>query len=273
MNMKLFQQKSIHVGDDVGKNEIFPDQDTAGRQIYRIVYTMVSFTTLGAALFCYLSVDEGTAERMVPIGQEYTMYLAIASTSFAASIASIFNASPLGLMPSFQRADNDNENIGIKASTAAIGCASDQPSNSVLGIERNDDLKFYPRGLTRITRHPLILPVVPWGIATSILTGGRDADFALFGGLSLYAIAGCACQDLRVIRREGSVGTVFRPAEEDVRSRLEQFYASTSFVPFAAVVDGRQGMRDVVKEFPLVPFLAGFPIGMAIEDILLHWLV
>jgi len=54
-----------------------------------------------------------------------------------------FNASPLGLMPGFER---DTKNIdGEKV---------------LLGpIKRNDALKFTSRGLTRITRHPLIFPL------------------------------------------------------------------------------------------------------------------
>jgi uncharacterized membrane protein len=159
------------------------------------------------------------------------------------SIASLFNASPLSLVPGFEQEDDG------------------------LLLKRNDSLKFRPYGLTRITRHPLILPVVPWGIANSFLAGGRLSDFLLFGGLSLYAVAGCAAQDLRVVREEGSVGTVFRPDSE-----LQDFFAATSFVPFQAVVDGRQSMRDAVKEVPWIAFLGGSLVGALIEDTLLKWL-
>jgi uncharacterized membrane protein len=110
-------------------------------------------------------------------------------------------------------------------------------------------------------------------VATSYLAGGRTSDFVLFGGLACYAIAGCACQDLRIIRKEGSVGTVMRPSSNEVGTLLENFYMKTSFVPFAAVVDGRQSMNNLVKEFPIIPFIVGIPIGILIQDILLQLLV
>ena len=141
------------------------------------------------------------------------MYFSIASASFAASIASLFNASPLSLMPGFQKVEEGkggDDKSGMFSNNEIIKSAS---SGTIRGMmQRNDGLKFEPKGLTRITRHPLILPVIPWGFATSILLGGQSADFILFGGLSIYAVAGCACQDLRVSRKEGSVGTVFLAA-------------------------------------------------------------
>lgn len=266
-------------GDDVGKNKVLPDVETAGRQLYRILYTAVSIVTLGSALAVYLHlnnafhdglVEESDVKRFfsTTTDKERMAYFFVASTSFAASIASLFNASPLSLMPGFQAA-SDN---GYKSETAALAGL----------LERNDALKFLPRGLTRITRHPLILPVVPWGISTSILLGGRLPDFILFCGLSLYAVAGCFCQDLRITRKEGSVGTVFRPSETIIRQdsvqdtiggeirKLDSFYSETSFIPFAAVLDGRQSLATIARDFPIIPFLAGIPIGGYIEDQLLH---
>ena len=78
----------------------------------------------------------------------------------------------------------------------------------VLGLRRDDRLKLSPAGLTRITRHPLILPVVPWGFANAFLTGSHECDLALFAGLAVYAVAGCKAQDLRV-EASAQVGTVF----------------------------------------------------------------
>jgi hypothetical protein len=43
-------------GDSVGKNQIFPNEDIAGRQLYRGIYTLVSFLTLGSALMTYLQI-------------------------------------------------------------------------------------------------------------------------------------------------------------------------------------------------------------------------
>lgn len=239
-------------GDDYGRRDFLPDEETAGRQIYRFGYTVISFTTLGNAFFSYLQNDAMKSAVLDTIPHDLLFFTA--SLSFAAAIASLFNASPLSLMPGFQQAsdDFDDGNIG--------------------GIQRNDSLKLKPRGLTRITRHPLILPVVPWGIATSSLAGGRACDFILFGGLAIYAIAGCACQDLRIIREEGSVGTVMSLEDGKERNSLLEFYELTSFVPFQAVFDGRQSIGGIIKELPYIPFLFGIPIGMILETLILQFL-
>jgi uncharacterized membrane protein len=99
------------------------------------------------------------------------------------------------------------------------------------------------------------------------LAGGILSDFLLFGGLAVYAVAGCAAQDLRIIRNEGSVGTVFRPSSE-----LQEFFAATSFIPFGAVIDGWQHIQDIVKEVPWIAFVGGCFVGAFIEDTLLKWL-
>jgi uncharacterized membrane protein len=248
-------------GDNTGGNCIFPDGLTAGRQIYRAFYTAISFITLGSAFLAYISssvIHGNIPSEESPI---YYACLLTGSLSFGAAIASLFNASPLGLMPSFEGSSSDTD-------------------ATIAGIRRDDTLKFTTRGLTRITRHPLILPVVPWGVATAYLAGGRLCDYIFFGGLSLYAIAGCFAQDLRVIREEGSVGTVFqtesRQRESDERARLRRFFAETSFVPFKAVLDGRQSLDDVVRELPWLPFIVGTYIGMIAEiqilEMLQNWI-
>jgi len=241
-------------GDDFGKSDIFPDASTAGRQLYRLGYTIVSFLTLGNAFVAYIHDDE--MNSMVLTGLDNDFYYAVASISFAAAISSLFNASPLSLMPSFQKATDDND----------IG------KGDIGGMQRYDALKMEPKGLTRITRHPLILPVVPWGISTSFLIGGRTCDFLFFGGLALYAIAGCACQDLRIIRKEGSVGTVMKLTSSPNGTTLRDFYDQTSFYPFAAIIDGRQSMSALVRELPLTPFILGIPIGLLLEKQITHLL-
>jgi uncharacterized membrane protein len=243
-------------GDNTGGNRIFPDKLTAGRQVYRALYTVVSFATLGSAFAAYLAssahYSDGSLEQSTSV---YNACLAAASLSFGAAIASLFNASPLGLMPSFEGSNSDG---------------------AIAGIKRDDRIKFTTRGLTRLTRHPLILPVVPWGLSTAYLAGNRPCDYILFGGLSLYAIAGCYAQDLRVIREEGSVGTVFqteaRQEMSDERTQLRAFFANTSFVPFKAVFDGRQSLDDVLREVPWLQFVLGAIVGRFLELRLLNLL-
>ena len=141
----------------------------------------------------------------------------------------------------------------------------------------------------------MILPVFPWGFATAYLAGGRVCDYLLFGGLSIYAVAGCYAQDLRVIREEGSVGTVFQTEsqqqqqpmgagqqqqpmgaggndEEGERTQLRSFFEQTSFIPFKAVIDGRQQLSDIIEEGPWLQLLVGIIAGYFIEEKLLQLL-
>ena len=55
------------------------------------------------------------------------------------------------------------------------------------------------------------------------------------------------------------VGTVF------ARGDLTGFYDETSFVPFAAVVDGRQRLADVAAEVPWAYLVLGALFGVASE--------
>jgi uncharacterized membrane protein len=254
-------------GDSSGGNNIFPDALTTGRQIYRMMYTVVSFVTLGFAFGSYLdaaSIQHPT--EAIAGTQLYTTCLFAAALSYGAVTASLFNASPLGLMPGFEAMSSQNNNDGEEDNT-------NTGNNFIANIRRDDSLKFTTRGLTRITRHPLILPVVPWGLANAILAGARSCDFILFGGLAIYAVAGCFAQDLRILREEGSVGTVFRIESrsdnedgQDEREQLRSFFEATSFIPFQAVVDGRQRFDDIVLEVPWLQFVAGTVAGVFIEE-------
>ncbi len=184
------------------------------------------------------------------------MYGFEVASSFGAAIANLFNASPLGLMPGFERDAQEEDGEPVTG-------------NAIAGlIRRNDALKFTPRGLTRVTRHPLILPVVPWGFSTANLAGGRACDYIFFGGILMYAIAGCFAVDLW----EGSVGTVFQTekqrqaeGEEGERTQLNMFFAETSFIPFKAVFDGRQSLDDIYMETPWLQLSAGLVGGIFIE--------
>eukprot|EP00536_Pseudo-nitzschia_multiseries_P018675 jgi/Psemu1/229908/e_gw1.2889.8.1 len=249
-------------GDSSGTNELFPDVETTGRQFYRIFYTVVSFVTLGSSFSIYLGLCSDPRETLAIL-----LGYVVATLSGAFSLASLVNASPLGLMPSFRAQTGGETNNTGGTTTVSAG-------STLLGITRDDALKFDPKGLTRITRHPLILPVVPWGVATAVLAGGNPADVILFGGLSLYAIAGCYCQDLRVLREEGSVGTTFVETDKTQTTtfRLKDFYDQTSFVPLGAVLDGRQSWSSVAREFPLFPFLLAIPLAFAIETSFLRLL-
>ena len=287
-----FRLPDFWPGDSSGTNELFPDIETTGRQFYRVFYTMVSFLTLGTSFSIYLGMRES---NIFPTSHDISVQIAnsgelmillsyaIATFAGAFSLASLVNASPLGLMPSFRQKNDEGSGFYILSSNTSRGKSSEAVAgDTLLGITRDDGLKFDPKGLTRITRHPLILPVFPWGIATSVLAGGRSSDAILFCGLSLYSVAGCYCQDLRVTREEGSVGTVFFGANDDsdiaaqtkttINQKLRLFYDETSFLPFQALLDGRQSWALMLQEFPTFPFLLAIPSEFAIEAAFLRFL-
>ena len=229
---------------DTGGLEVWPDEATARRQVYRAGYTLVSSALLFPALVAYpqLHVAE-VAPTVALAGAQFWAAFAVAAAAQGLSIASLAQPSPLSLVPAFE------------ADAAALG-----------GVKRDDALKLRPAGLTRITRHPLILPVVPWGVANALLAGGGTADRYIFLGLAIYALAGCKAQDLRV-EASNQVGTVF---DDDA---LSDFYRDTSFLPFGAVADGRQRLADAAREVPIGAVAAGLACGAAIEWATLEWWV
>jgi len=229
---------------DTGGLEVWPDEVTAGRQVYRAGYTLVSAALLFPALAAYPQLHAAEIAPAVALaGASWWVAFAVAAAAQGLSIASLAQPSPLSLVPAFE-ADAD-----------ALG-----------GVKRDDALKLRPAGLTRITRHPLILPVVPWGVANALLAGGGAADRYIFLGLAIYALAGCKAQDLRV-EASNQVGTVF---DDDA---LSDFYRDTSFLPFGAILDGRQQLADAAREVPLGAVAAGLECGAAVEWATLEWWV
>ena len=143
---------SIWLADSSGL-EVWPNEATAGRQLYRAGYTVVSSALLFPALAAYpeaRAAAEAAAASTALSPSEWWLCFAAATGAQAISIASLLNPSPLSLVP------------GFEADETALG-----------GIKRDDRLKLRPYGLTRITRHPLILPVVPWGAANALLAGAQ----------------------------------------------------------------------------------------------------
>jgi len=233
---------SFWLADSTGY-EFWPDRAIAGRQIFRAVYTIIASALLFPALAAYPDVRNIAVDAFgqnALDAQQFWACFGLAATAQGIAIASLLNPSPLSLVPGFESSDDGS-------------------------LQRDDKLKLTPRGLTRITRHPLILPVVPWGIANTFLTGRHGCDVAIFIGLALYAIAGCKAQDLRV---EGSnqVGTVF----ED--GALTSFYRDTSFFPFAAIADGRQSFGEVLEELSYSNLACALVLGTLVEAATLKWI-
>lgn len=104
-----------------------------------------------------------------------------------------------------------------------------------------------PRGIVRITRHPLFTGLGLWGIGHALLNGFLS-DVAFFAGFALFGWAGAAHQDARKRRAPGDP--------------LGAFYAQTSAVPFAAIVAGRT--RFVASEISPVGLGAGALVALGL---------
>jgi len=81
-----------------------------------------------------------------------------------------------------------------------------------------------PKGIVRVTRHPLLLGVGLWALV-HLVANGDVASFLFFGTLALTALAGTVSIDAK---RRRALGPAW-----------QTFAAQTSVVPFAAIAAGR----------------------------------
>jgi len=99
------------------------------------------------------------------------------------------------------------------------------PNPSALGMAGALDGPEPARGVLRITRHPVMWGVGLWA-AVHIVANGDWASLLFFGGFLLTALGGAGHLDRRMAATEGE--------------RWQRFAAVTSFLPFAALLAGRQ---------------------------------
>jgi len=133
-----------------------------------------------------------------------------------------------------------------------IGLAS--PSPTSVGMEaklaRGPDTV---RGITRITRHPFLWGVALWALM-HLLVNGDLAALILFGSLLLLALAGTAVIDAKRRRRYGE--------------QWQAFAGSTSNIPFAAIVAGKNRLGPALREIGIVR--AVIAIGVYVLIFALH---
>ena len=98
-----------------------------------------------------------------------------------------------------------------------------------------------PRGVLRLTRHPLLMAFALFGLV-HLIPNGFASDVAFFGGFVAFVLIGAWHQDQRKL--------VTNPG-------FPAFYAATPFIPFTGR-DTLQGLR----ELPPLVVVAG--IGLAI---------
>ncbi len=118
------------------------------------------------------------------------------------------------------------------------------PNPTAVGGERQ--LGVEPRGVLRITRHPMLWSFAIWS-AVHVVGNGDLVSLLFFGAFGLTALIGMPSIDRKVARRD--------PAGW---SRLAQ---RTSIVPFAAILGGRN--RLVLREIGWIA-PAGLALGAAL---------
>ncbi|MDZ7621641.1 MAG: NnrU family protein [Candidatus Competibacteraceae bacterium] len=129
------------------------------------------------------------------------------------------------------------------------------PNPSGIGMTDALDRSEPASGVLRITRHPVMWGVGLWALV-HILANGDLASLLFFGALLLTALGGSWHLDRRMAKAEGE--------------RWQHFAAVTSFLPFAALLAGRQrwawaewrwpavwGLGLFVLLFGLHPYLFG----------------
>jgi uncharacterized membrane protein len=84
-----------------------------------------------------------------------------------------------------------------------------------------------PRGVLRITRHPFFMGTALWALA-HLLANGTTIAVAFFGGFFVFPLVGAMHQDARKLA---------------TNPRYAEFYAATSFLPFA-----RGGIGPAIRE-------------------------
>ena len=106
----------------------------------------------------------------------------------------------------------------------SITCGVLTANPTVVGQERLLDADTVGRGILRITRHPVMWGVALWA-AAHVMARGDAASLLFFGTFAVLALSGTVMSDRRRARALGE--------------RWQRFAASTSHLPFAAILGGR----------------------------------
>jgi uncharacterized membrane protein len=107
-----------------------------------------------------------------------------------------------------------------------------------------------PRGLERVTRHPFLVGVTLFATAHALLATHLIGS-VLMGVLAALAIVGARHQDGKLARLRGQA--------------FRDYVASTSAVPFAAIVGGRQSLQW--REMPLGGIAVGLGVAVLLRQV------
>jgi uncharacterized membrane protein len=161
-----------------------------GENIYLGLYTLVSLATLGWMIWAYVKAPY---ERLW-VGDEFKVWA-------------------VALMP---------------VSLVLIACGALIRNPSAVRQERAVRYMDEPRGILRVTRHPILWGIALWA-AVHLISRGDVASLIFFGGFLLLAVSGTVLQDWR---KDRMIGVDW-----------QRFASVTSNVPFAAIIGGRNEFR------------------------------
>ncbi len=161
-----------------------------GENVYLGLYTLISLVALGWMIWAYVKAPY---ERLW-WGDE-------------------FKAWAVALMP---------------ASLVLIACGLLTRNPSAVRQESALRSMGEPRGILRITRHPVMWGIALWA-AVHLIARGDKASAIFFGGLLLLALSGPVLIDAR---KDRTIGVDW-----------QRFAAITSSIPFAAILQGRNRFR------------------------------
>lgn len=111
-----------------------------------------------------------------------------------------------------------------------------------------------PRGIARVTRHPLMTAIGLWSGA-HLVANGDTASLVFFGTFLLTVLLGVPAQDMKLARRDPE--------------KAEKLFPVTSRLPFAAILAGRN--RLMAREIGWIPPVLGILVWIAVLH--LHQLV
>ena len=119
------------------------------------------------------------------------------------------------------------------------------PNPTAVGGERA--LGAEPRGIQRITRHPMLWSFAVWA-AVHMAGNGDTASLLFFGAFGATALAGMPSIDAKVAARDPEAWS--------------SYAARTSILPFGAVAAGRN--RLVLREMGWLPPALGFALWLGL---------
>ena len=114
------------------------------------------------------------------------------------------------------------------------------PSPLTTQSEMSGEYPAEPRGIQRVSRHPMNLAFSLFGFA-HMLSNPFVGDWTFFGGFVVYGMISAVHQDLRTLASG--------------RPEVASFQEATSVVPFAAILAGKQKLA--LGEYSQVGFAVG----------------